>query len=259
MEVYVEKLLKVVKLASQIILENGGETYRAEETINFICKSAGVKEVDSVATPTGIYITLSIDGIENNTVVKRINKRSIDLERLNKVNNISRQLTQNKITMDEAIIQLEETKYKTENNHKYLSLFYGGISAAFFTLLFGGGILEFFISLVSGVIVTLTTRKFESLHSYQFFSSIIAGIIIAFFAIAGTYIAGFGNYNYVIVGGMMPQLPGLAMTNAIRDTIREDLVSGVARGAEALLVASSLAVGAGIIISLAYYIGFLPN
>ncbi len=257
MDVHVDKLIRIVKLTSQIILENGGETYRAEETINFICKAAGVMEVDSFATPTGIYITLSVDGIENNTVIKRINKRTINLSKLNSVNNISRQLTQNTITMDEAIIQLEETKNKTENNHKYLSLFYGGISAAFFTLLFGGGVLEFFISLTSGVIVTLAARKFESIHSYQFFSSIMAGIIIAFFAIAGTYIAGFGNYNYVIVGGMMPQLPGLAMTNAIRDTIRGDLVSGMARGAEALLVASSLAAGAGVIISLSYYMGLL--
>ena len=257
MNINVEKLLKVVKLASQIILENGGETYRAEETIKFICKSVGVKEVDSVATPTGIYITLSVDGIDNKTVVKRINKRSIDLERLNRVNTISRNLTQNCITMDEAITQLEDTISNKQTCRIDLSLFYGGISAAFFTLLFGGGILEFFISLISGVIVTLATRKFESLHSYQFFSSIIAGIIIAFFAIVGTHVAGFGNYNYVIVGGMMPQLPGLAMTNAIRDTIRGDLVSGVARSAEALLVAASLAAGAGIIISLGYYIGFL--
>lgn len=257
MDINIEKLLKVVKLASQIILENGGETYRAEETIEFICKSVGVREVDSVATPTGIYITLSVDGIDNKTVVKRINKRSIDLEKLNRVNNISRNLTQNNITMDEAIIQLEDTINNKKIYRTDLSLFYGGISAAFFTLLFGGGVLEFFISLISGVIVNITTRKFESLHSYQFFSSIIAGIIIAFFAIAGTHIAGFGNYNYVIVGGMMPQLPGLAMTNAIRDTIRGDLVSGVARSTEALLVAASLAAGAGVIISLGYYIGFL--
>lgn len=258
MEVNVEKLLKIVKLASQIILENGGETYRAEETINFICKSVGVKEIDSIATPTGIHITLSVDGIENNTVVKRINKRTINLERLNKVNNISRHLTQNCITMDEAIIQLEKTRIEKENNHKYLSLFYGGISAGFFALIFGGGIFEFLISFISGFMVTITSRKFENLHSYQFFSSLLAGIIIAFIAIASTCIAGFGNYDFVIVGGMMPQLPGLAMTNAIRDTIRGDLVSGMARGAEALVVASSLAAGAGAIISLAYYIGVLP-
>ncbi|MDD4779368.1 MAG: threonine/serine exporter family protein [Tissierellia bacterium] len=259
MNVNKDELLKVVKLASQIILENGGETYRAEETIKFICKSLGVKEIDSVATPTGIYITLSIDGIENNTVVKRINKRSINLIRLNRVNTISRQITEKSISLQEAIALLEETRADAENYNKNFSLFYGGISAAFFTLLFGGKLLEFFISLTAGVLVALFAKKFENLHSYQFLSSLLAGTIIAFTAIAGTYIAGFGNYNYVIVGGMMPQLPGLAMTNAIRDTIRGDLVSGIARGTEALLVASSLAAGAGVIISFALYLGIIQN
>jgi len=258
LEINVDKLLRTIKLSAQIILENGGETYRAEETINFICKSAGVKEIDAIATPTGIYITISIDGVENNTVVKRISKRSINLAKLNRVNNISRQLTEKSITLDDAIVQLEETRDGTEDNHKFYSYFYGGISAAFFTLVFGGGIFEFFISLISGIMVTITTKKIENLHSYQFYSSILAGIIIASFAIISTHFANYGNYNYVIVGGIMPQLPGLAMTNAIRDTIRGDLISGMARGAEALLVASSLAAGTGVIISIAYAIGFLP-
>ena len=53
----------------------------------------------------------------------------------------------------------------------------------------------------------------------------------------------------------MPLLPGLAMTNAIRDTIRGDLLSGIARATEALLIASSLAAGAGAIIYTAYTLG----
>lgn len=258
MEICIDKLLKVVKLASQIILENGGETYRAEETINFICKSAGVKEIDSVATPTGIHITLSTNENKYNTVVKRISRRTINLSKLNKVNNISRQLTNKSITLDEALATLEETRTYNENENKYISSLYGGISAAFFTLVFGGGIFEFFISLISGFIVSLTSRKFENLHSYHFITSIVAGLIIAFIAISSTYISGMGNYNYIIVGGMMPKLPGLSMTNAIRDTIRGDLLSGITRGTEAILIASSLAVGAGVIFTLAYSFKFLP-
>jgi uncharacterized membrane protein YjjP (DUF1212 family) len=63
------------------------------------------------------------------------------------------------------------------------------------------------------------------------------------------------NYNSIIVGCMMPLLPGLAMTNAIRDTIRGDLISGIARATEALLVASSLAAGTGVTIYMAYTMG----
>lgn len=257
MEVNLEIILKVIKLSAQIILENGGETYRAEETINFICKSLGVEEIDSIATPTGIYITISVDGRESNTVVKRIAKRTINLDKLNKINNISRQLTQKHITLDEAIVQLEDARDDKGSNNKFFSYFYGGISAAFFTLIFGGGIFEFVVSLLSGIIVALITKKFENIHSYQFYSSIFAGIIIASFAILSTHIAHFGNYNYIIVGGIMPHLPGLAMTNAIRDTMRGDLISGMTRGADAILTAYSLAAGTGVIIYLAYAVGFL--
>ncbi len=140
--------------------------------------------------------------------------------------------------------------------YKY-SFVYSGISSAFFTVLFGGGIFEFIIALMTGLLVSLISKSFEDLHSYQFFSSIISGAVIAFIAIVVTTLSKTGNYNYIIVGGIMPLLPGLAMTNAIRDTIRGDLISGIARATEALLVASSLAAGAGAVIYTAYSLGFL--
>ena len=57
------------------------------------------------------------------------------------------------------------------------------------------------------------------------------------------------------VGAVLPLLPGLAMTVAIRDTMRGDLVSGVARIAEALLVAACVAVGVGAVLGLWLKIG----
>ena len=252
------KLIKIIKLSAKLTLENGGETYRVEETIKFICKAFGAKEIEAIATPTGIYITISMDGNESNTIVKRIKKRTINLQKLNDVNNISRNLSQQSISLDDALVQLESLENDKKIENKF-SLFYGGASSAFFAVLFGGGIFEFFIALFTGILVTLITRRFENLHSYQFFSSIVAGIIIAFIAISATYLANMGQYNYIIVGSTMPLLPGLAMTNAIRDTIRGDLISGIARATEALLVAASLAAGTGVIIYMAYSFGILVS
>lgn len=249
-------LLKVIKLSAQIILENGGETYRAEETIKYICKSYDVMEIDSIATPTGFYLTVSIDGEDNNTIVKRIRKRSIDLQKINDVNNISRQLSSHSITLEDGLAQLERILNVKDVQYK-CSFIYSGISSAFFTVLFGGGIFEFFISLIAGLSISFISKTFEELHSYQFFSSILSGAVLSLIAVASTYIFKAGDYNYIIVGSMMPLLPGLAMTNAIRDTIRGDLISGIARAAEALLVASSLAAGAGAVIYTAYSLGVL--
>ncbi len=256
MEINANNLLKVIKLSAQIIIENGGEIYRAEETIRFIGKAFEVQEIESIATPTGFYITISINGEDTNTLVKRICKRSIDLQKINDVNNISRKLSQHSITLNEALMELENINKRTDLEIKH-AILYTGLCSAFFTVLFGGQILEFFTALFTGIIVSLVSKRLENIHSYCFFSSFFSGLIIAFIAISTTYLTKMDNYNNIIVGCMMPLLPGLAMTNAIRDTIRGDLISGIARAAEALLVASSLAAGTGIIIYIAYSIGIL--
>ncbi|HHZ01043.1 MAG TPA: threonine/serine exporter family protein, partial [Tissierellia bacterium] len=119
MEISANNLLKVIKLAAQIILENGGETYRAEETIKFIARSFDVNEIESIATPTGFYITLSLDGNENNTLVKRIRKRTINLQKINDVNQVSRQLSEHSITLDKALEKLQEIYQRKDSGIKY--------------------------------------------------------------------------------------------------------------------------------------------
>jgi len=249
-------LLKVIKLAAQIILENGGETYRAEEIIQYIGRSFDVEEIESIATPTGFHITISVDGEDNYTLVKRIHKRKIDLHKLNDVNNVSRQLSEHSITLNEALAKLQEIESRPDSAVKYRVL-YAGLSSAFFTVLFGGHAIEFFTALFAGIMVFMVSRRLNNLHSHQFFSSIFSGLIIAYIAIFVTFFVKEGSYNNIIVGSLKPLLPGLAMINSIRDTIRGDLISSMARGAEALLVASSLAAGAGIVIYFAYYTGIL--
>jgi len=254
LEISVNNLLKVIKLAGQIILENSGETYRAEETIKFIGRAFDIKEIESIATPTGFYVTVSLDGNENNTLVKRIRKRTINLNKINDVNQVSRQLSEHSITLDEALVRLQEIYERKDSGIKY-NVLYAGLSSAFFALLFGGHVLEFFTALITGIIVSMVSRRFENLQSYQFFSSFFSGLIIAYIAIFVTLFSKMAAYNSIILGCMMPLLPGLAMTNAIRDTIRGDLISGIARATEALLVASSLAAGTGVTIYMAYTFG----
>ena len=48
----------------------------------------------------------------------------------------------------------------------------------------------------------------------------------------------------VIAGAVMPLVPGLAMTNAVQDTMRGDMVSGISHGVQAILTAFLIAGGA---------------
>lgn len=255
--VSIEKLLKVIRIISQIMLESGAEAYRIEDTCTFICHSFGIYQVDSIVLSTGIYITLTPPNDDNRTAISRIKNRAINLSKLNDVNSISRLITSKQITLDEAIIRLNDLKNNVVVHNSLLNIFYAGLTSAFFTLLFGGKFVEFVSALISGIIVQYVSSKLKTLDSHQFFIGFFGAAIISIVAISTTYLLKTGDYNKVIVGSTMPLLPGLSMTNAIRDTMRGDLISGLARGAEAILIAASLAAGAGVVFAAAFSFGLL--
>ena len=58
------------------------------------------------------------------------------------------------------------------------------------------------------------------------------------------------NTDSVIIGSLMLLVPGLAITNAVRDSIGGDLLAGIIRAIEACLIAVAIALGAGVTMSI---------
>lgn len=247
--------IALTKTCARIILENGGETYRAEETVYRICQSLEFDEIDVVAIPTGVFITVCKDGMSSGTAVKRIRTRTVNLEAINAVNDLSRHMYEHKITLDEACRQVKEicrnVGSKPSRRQKLISIVAAGMSSGFFALLFGGGVRDFIAALICGMAVQLAANSIKIGDTFNFAISILGGLMIGVGSVLSVKILG-GNLEKIISGAMMPLLPGIAMTNAIRDTMRGDLLSGVARAAEALLVAIALAFGVGVVLRIYY-------
>ena len=77
--------LRALCLAARIILENGGETYRVEETVMRMAGGLGLREARVVAFPTSLFVTLG-----TRTITLRVARRGTDLSRLASANDISR-------------------------------------------------------------------------------------------------------------------------------------------------------------------------
>jgi len=249
----IQLLIDVAGLASHIILENGGETYRAEETAMHICEAFGA-DVQLFALPTGVFITVAIDN-ESRTAIKRVKKRTTDLSKLEKALNISRAISKGTMDLEQAKLELQELLKSGKKTKRWVSIGAAGLSSGFFALLFGGGFFDFIIAFACGLSVWTISTAFKREDLFHFMMSLFGGMAIALIATLSINIFHTGNANSIIAGAMMPLLPGLAMTNAIRDTMRGDLVSGVSRGAEALLIAVALAIGAGVMLKLWLMLG----
>lgn len=241
--------LDAVCLAAEIILESGGETYRAEETVERMCRGLGVSKVDVLALPTGLMLTLETPERGTLTRIVRVHDRATDLTRIDQCNSVSRGVANGRMTAAEALLRLREIK-TPKKDRRWLLIGASALSAGSFTVMLGGGWMDFIVSFLCGALVQTVLPPLNKRHVPMLLSSLIAGALTTLLALMGTLALPLVQVEPVISGAIMPLLPGLATTNAIRDTIRGDLVSGGARIIEAVLSAVMLAAGIGLMLSM---------
>jgi len=245
-----KKIMRVALFAAELTLRFGGETYRVEETIERMCRARGLMHVSPFAVPTGIF--LSDDRLEGFSFIKRIKSRSIDLKRISELNDLVRKYCGGSFTEDEMLIKLKEIA-KESGYQRWQVVLAAGVSAAFFSMLAKGNLHTFWVSLVMGCIVAYLRQMMIRKTLTTLMADGIAGFLVASLAVAAHRLGLMQEIAPVIIGNMMPLVPGVAFTNGLRDLIHGDLVSGTTRVVEALLIAFAIALGVGI--ALQFFVG----
>ncbi|MFC4767562.1 threonine/serine exporter family protein [Effusibacillus consociatus] len=245
-------LLQTVKIclkAGALMLKNGAETARAEETIERLGLASGVKSVYSFVTPTGIFISVTSDE-GNETRMYRIGEGlQVDLTKVSRINDLSRQFERGHITMQQVWEKLLEIEAAKPEYPSWLRHVCGALAGGGFTILFDGMWADFIPGAVCAGLANFLMEVFD-----RWMPRFLA---VFFAAFASTMMAllfvrlGVGEQFYKIsLGALIPLVPGLAVTNSVRDLMANDLLSGVARSAEAFLTAFAIAVAVALVLVL---------
>jgi uncharacterized membrane protein YjjP (DUF1212 family) len=241
-----ELLVNTAVLAGEIMLSGGAEAYRVEDTMNRMLRMSGLAVTETVATTTGIYVTLSDKSINTITYIKRVDVRNTNLERIYEVNEVSRKFCNNLISLEEAN---EKLRYicNMQTYRSYLIYLCIIITAAFFTALYGGNIMDFSIGALNGGILALLSFLFSKVRMNLFIRNMISAFLVT--VSSAIFLKNFPldiHITILLSGSITPLVPGVAITNAIRDTFQGDYVSGGARAIEAFVAATSISVGVGV-------------
>lgn len=241
-------LARVATKAGMILLESGAETYRVEETMKKIVYAYGASMVDSYATPTLLIISFTLDGqLYHN--IKRTQIKSVDLTKIDKVNDLSRYIALHDMPLEDFDKALGEID-KCEKYPKWMQLAGAAICTFGFTFFFFGTWKDAICALILGFLLRFMVMKLEEISFNSFFKYIVGAALVTFVSIFLDKLHWCDNMDIVIISVYMLLVPGLAITNATRDTVSGDLVSGMARAMEALLTAVAIALGSGIIFML---------
>jgi len=239
-------IVEVCLLAGKIMLQNGAETYRVEDTMVRIASAFGFQHSHSFVTPTGIIF--SIEGMEPTKLI-RITERFTNLEKVSMVNQVSRQMSEGTLSLKEAYQQLKIVERSPDTYSLALQIAAASIVSGCFLIMFQGRWADFLPAVISGGLGFSAVVFLHRLVRIKFFAEFFASFIIGLVA-TGFVSFGLGQeLDKIIIGSVMPLVPGLLITNAVRDLLAGHLIAGLSKGAEAFLTAFAIGIGVAVVFS----------
>ncbi len=236
-----EQTLSLSLAMGKILLKNGAETSRVEDTIVRFCQSSGYHDINVFVTPT--VIILGDESTANSTVICRIRSRSTNLSKISAVNNFSYNFKKWGFDYEQSERYLDALVHKKAHYGKFLVCLMSGLGSAAFAAMLGGNSHDFLAAFITGGLAMLLLKQLGGYRPSAFWENALAGAAIGFLAIFCCSVSIQCTRTNIIVGALMPFLPGVAFTNGLRDYMAGDLISGNCRIAEALLFATSIAIG----------------
>lgn len=221
---------------------SGAETFRIEETMRRIIGAYGI-ECQAFAIPNCVMVSLEAANGKPLMVMKRVGFHGNDLESVEKLNALSRRICAETPAPEVAAQWLKETL--AERRTYSVAAYYLGnfLGAAGFCPVFGGTMRDSLWAGLMGLIIGFVTRQMDRWETNPFFSTITAAFAMA---VPAYLAAGFHLIDYVdavIIGSLMILVPGLLITNSMRDIIYGDTNSGINRIVQVLLSALAIAMG----------------
>lgn len=240
-----DKLLDMAAELGYQLMYSGAEIYRVEESAQRLLHAYGLENPEVFAIPSCVIVSVSTPEGHPITRMRRVPAHGTDIELLERCNGLCRRLCAGTPPLSEAqalIAALPEAIPRYSPRQVLLGY---GLTPAFFAPLFGGGLPDIAGAFLCGLAVGLCLLyggRFIGANS--FFRTAICSALASLMAILMVK-AGLGDsVDVVTISALMVLVPGMALTNAMREIMAGDTFSGLSHTADAILVASAIALGA---------------
>lgn len=233
------KILNFCSDVGLLLLESGAETFRVEETVERIGTAANLP-ISCYSTMTSIFISVQHT---SQTLLVKTTFGSYDLQKVDQINQLSRDFEAGNISFEAFAKAVRDLHQTSEPFPLYLQMLGAGLVAIAPMFVFKAAWTDLALSFFIGIAGFLGSKYITKLGSVPYLSEIFGGFVVGILGLlAVKYGVGINSYT-IIVSAIMPLVPGVAITNAIREIIANEIVSGIVRLTNAILVAGAISFG----------------
>lgn len=249
MELLTSKILDVCTGIGRLMLENGAETYRVENTVYRVAVNYGLQGVSVFSVPTALIITAQDQTGAEYTRLHRITEQKSNLGIVSDANNLSRQIAATEISPNEALSEIDQLNRKESSYSVFEEILASALICGFFTIIFQGDFYDLTAAAITGSIGYAAFIYVQKIINIRFFSELISAALIGWLALLLTNIGIGSDVNIIIVSSVMTLVPGKAITNGIRDLMASHYIAGVSVLSDALLTAAAIGIGVTSVLS----------
>ena len=218
------------------------EVWRVEDSIRRICRAYGAVRVDVFSITSSIVVTIYGPEFSSLTQTRRISGSGTDMHRLDRLNQLSRDICSRVPDPVEAARELEKIQ-TTKSYPLIVQFFIYAISPAAFTVFFGGTWRDAAVAGVIGMILKVLEQLLNRYEVNAFLSAFLFSLLGGFGAIFAVKHGLADSMDKISIGVIMLRIPGIALTNSIRDFFSGDTMTGLLRFLEAALLSMTIAFG----------------
>ena len=224
------------------LLSSGAEIFRVEDTLNRMGYACGAAQMNVFVITSSIVITMEFPQQAACTQTRRIRENGgNDFTRLEQLNDLSRRFCCHPLSPGE--LRKEFDKIIAQKPLPLGKLAGSILAACSFALFYGGSPADTAFSGVAAILIWCFQQYLRPVCmndvTFQFAASFLTGCGICSFK---ALFPGL-HLDKIMIGDIMLLIPGLMTTNAIRDVLIGDTLSGVIRLIVSLLLAAALALG----------------
>lgn len=237
-----KELLNLAVELGKEMLYSGAEIYRVQDTITLIMRAYNFEKGDVYVLSNGIFASADEDNADSSSIIRMVPLGNVNLGKIARLNQIARDLCNKSCTIEEARKRLAEVKNE-KDYPAWLLILCCGIGSGAFCYMFGGSVLDACFATLIGFIEHFFVLAMRRAKISKFIQIVFAGALVSILALTTFTLVPSASLDKVIIGSIMPLVPGIAFTTAIRDFYNEDHLSGTIHLINAILIALCIAVG----------------
>ena len=234
--------------AGSILLKNGAEIFRVEETVARICTHYGVESEKAFVLSNGIFLTAGSGDEPFYAKVQHIPVSGARLDRVAAVNQLSREIEEKDLPPQEIRRRLTEIEEMPEKP-VLVKLLASAVGSGCFCCMFGGSLTDCAGAFLTGFLLYIYVLKLFTPHLSKIIGNIGGGALVTVLCMLLCRVGLGESMNYMIIGSIMPLIPGIPFTNGVRDIADGDYIAGSVRLLDAILVFVCIAAGVGLVIT----------